>query len=101
MAPLLALLVVDLRGGVERHRRVYDVQSAPAAAQRTARRRAEADLRGCHLPARSLPDTHRRSTIPGDRGSIPLVRADVGWTAMGAQSALPRTGCLPGLHRDP
>ena len=60
MAPVLAVFVVDFYRGLERHRHLYDVQPAAAAARRTLGRRSEAGLRGCCFSADAVSDPHRR-----------------------------------------
>jgi hypothetical protein len=69
MAPVLAVFVVDFYRGLERHRHLYDVQPAAAAARRTLGRRSEAGLRGCCFSAGAVSDPHRRPTSPCRPGS--------------------------------
>ena len=99
VASLLARVVVDLHRGLERHRHLYDVQPAAVAAGRTLGRHAEARLCKRRLRAGAVSNPHRRSPVPGDRGQVPVVRPDVGRTAMGAQSAFRGAGRLCRLHR--
>ncbi len=101
VAPVLALLLVDLPRGVERPRHLSEFQPAAAVARRTSGRHAEARVCRCDIRARPIPDPHRRRAIPRDRGSVSLVRADVGWPAVGPEPALPGTRRFSRLHRDP